>query len=262
VPSFTNNWLARQNPGRLPVSFSRFDMATIVASAVALLGWIATPIHPVTGILFLIAGCLQALRLVRWAGDRAVADRLVLILHAGYAFVPLGFLLGGATVFVDLCPPSAGVHAWTAGAIGLMTLAVMTRATLGHTGRRLQAGRMTQVVYAAVLIAAVARILAAFAGSIGLLEFAAMAWICGFALFVVVLCWSRTSRRGRKRAVSSRWFDRRHCRRSRHAARPGEKYDGGQNHQHYDDNRNAGRPTAEDPGEPAERRAEAAANIK
>ena len=43
VPSFTNNWLTRNNPGRLPVPFSRFDMVTIVVSAIALLGWIAAP---------------------------------------------------------------------------------------------------------------------------------------------------------------------------------------------------------------------------
>jgi uncharacterized protein involved in response to NO len=185
VPSFTNNWLARNNPGRLPVPFSRFDMATIAASAVALLGWIAFPAHTVTGVLLLVAGCLQVLRLARWAGNRTVADRLVLVLHVGYAFVPLGFLLGGASVFLNFCPPSAGVHAWTAGAIGLMTLAVMTRATLGHTGRPLQAGLLTQAVYGAVLTAAVVRVVAACVGSTGLLEFAGLAWIGGFALFVL-----------------------------------------------------------------------------
>ena len=50
VPSFTNNWLARNNPGRLPVPFSRFDMATIAASAFSLVAWIAVPAHLVTGI--------------------------------------------------------------------------------------------------------------------------------------------------------------------------------------------------------------------
>ena len=185
VPSFTNNWLTRNNPGRLPVPFSRFDMGTIVVSAIALLGWIAAPAHPITGVSLLVAGCLQSARLARWAGDRTLADRLVLVLHVGYAFVPLGFLLISASAFLNAVPPSAGIHAWTAGAIGLMTLAVMTRATLGHTGQSLHAGYATQGIYVAVLTAALARIVAAFVGSIELLEFAGLAWIVGFLLFVL-----------------------------------------------------------------------------
>jgi uncharacterized protein involved in response to NO len=185
VPSFTNNWLARNNPGRLPVPFSRFDMATVAASALALLAWIGAPAHVVTGVLLLIAGIMQSVRLARWAGDRTLADRLVLVLHIGYAFVPLGFVLIGASALFTAVPPSAGVHAWTAGTIGLMTLAVMTRATLGHTGQPLQAGHVTQAIYAVVLVAAVARIVAAFSGSIALLELAGVAWIAGFILFVL-----------------------------------------------------------------------------
>jgi uncharacterized protein involved in response to NO len=186
VPSFTNNWLTRNNPGRLPVPFSRFDMATVAASAFALLGWVAVPVHAITGALLLLAGCLQCARFVRWAGDRTLADRLVLVLHVSYAFVPLGFLLIGASAFFTAVPPSAGVHAWSAGAIGLMTLAVMTRASLGHTGQALQAGRGTEAIYAVVLVAAVVRIAAAFVGSIELLEFAGVAWIVGFAGFVLL----------------------------------------------------------------------------
>jgi uncharacterized protein involved in response to NO len=89
------------------------------------------PADPLTGTLLLLAGILQAVRLARWAGDRTLTDR-VLVLHLAYAFVPLGFLLIGASTFTDAVPTSAGIHAWSAGAIGLMTLAVMTRATLGH----------------------------------------------------------------------------------------------------------------------------------
>ena len=183
VPSFTNNWLVKYNPGRLPISFARFDMAAIAAGAAALLAWIGLPAHPVTGALMLLAGALHAARLARWAGDRTAADRLVLVLHVGYAFVPLGFLLIGASVFLSAVPASTGIHAWTAGAVGLMTLAVMTRATLGHTGQPLQASLPTQAIYACVLLAALLRIAAAFSGSIILLECGGALWIAGFAGF-------------------------------------------------------------------------------
>src|SRR6516162_3119063 len=90
IPSFTRNWLVRENPGRLPVPFGRFDKITIGISAVALSAWIVAPDHQVTGALLGLAGALQLVRLLRWAGERTVRERLLLVLHVGYAFVPLG----------------------------------------------------------------------------------------------------------------------------------------------------------------------------
>jgi uncharacterized protein involved in response to NO len=159
VPSFTRNWLVRNNPGRLPQPFSRFDAATIAASALALICWIALPQFTASGILLILAGVLQAVRHMRWAGDRTLADRLVLVLHVAYGFVPIGFLLMGASVlWPAVVPTSAGFHAWMAGAVGLMTLAVMTRASLGHTGQELAASLPTQAIYLCAFIAALARI--------------------------------------------------------------------------------------------------------
>ena len=135
----------------------------------------------------MIAGVLQAARLARWAGERTFADRLVLVLHVGYAFVPIGFLLlGAAILWPSEWPTSAGLHAWMAGAIGLMTLAVMTRASLGHTGHELAASMPTQVIYFCALVAALARIVAAFEPSSALLYAAAFAWVLAFGGFAAV----------------------------------------------------------------------------
>jgi uncharacterized protein involved in response to NO len=188
IPSFTRNWLVRENPGRLPVPFGRFDVGSLIASILALVMWIVMPDLPATAALMLIASVAHAIRLIRWAGDRALRDRLVLILHIAYAFVPLGFLLlGGAALFPQDVPVSAGIHAWTTGAIGIMTLAMMTRVSLGHTGRASFAGPMTLVIYAAVLVAALVRICAAFEPSWGslLLHTAGGAWAVAFFLFAV-----------------------------------------------------------------------------
>jgi uncharacterized protein involved in response to NO len=181
VPSFTHNWIARCNPGRLPVPFARYDGASIAVAALALAMWVFLPSHPASGVLLVIAGVLHAARLARWAGDRALADRLILVLHVAYAFIPLGFLLlGSAILWPAMVPASAGLHAWTTGAIGLMTLAVMTRAALGHTGRPLVASGPTQAVYAFAIVAALTRIIAAFTGSSELLHLAAFAWLAAF----------------------------------------------------------------------------------
>ncbi len=181
IPSFTRNWLARENPGRLPVPFGRFDVVVILLSAVTLALWIVLPSGKITAAALGFAGVLHIVRLARWAGDRTWRDRLVLILHVGYAFVPIGFLLASASAF-GIAAESAGIHAWMVGAAGTMTLAVMTRASLGHTGQALNASPVTQAVYAAVVIAALARICASLEPmySEPLLHVAVLGWCFAF----------------------------------------------------------------------------------
>jgi uncharacterized protein involved in response to NO len=181
TPSFTRNWLVKENPGRLPIPFGRFDVIVILFSALSLLGWIAAPGSAYTGVALALAGLLHVVRLARWAGDRTLRERLLVILHVGYAFVPLGFLINATAAF-GLTLPSAGIHAWMVGAAGIMTLAVMTRATLGHTGQRLTASIATQVIYAGIVIAALSRVAAVLAPdhSDALLHIAASAWVVAF----------------------------------------------------------------------------------
>jgi uncharacterized protein involved in response to NO len=188
VPSFTRNWLVRENPGRLPVPVGRFDAVAIGLSALALAAWTFFPDGTATGPALIAAAALTAIRLARWAGDRTWRDPLVLILHVGFACVPLGLLLAGlATLAPTLVPPAAGLHALGVGAVGTMTLAVMTRATLGHTGRDLKAGPGTCLIYVAVLFAALARVCAAFTpGEPMLLDISAGSWAAAFLGFAAL----------------------------------------------------------------------------
>jgi uncharacterized protein involved in response to NO len=188
IPSFTRNWLVRENPGRLPAPSGRFDTAVLTVSLLALALWVANPTWSVSAVLMLAAGAAQTTRLSRWAGDRTVRDRLVLVLHVGYVFVPLGFvMLGTAPLFPQAVPVSAGIHIWTVGAIGTMTLAIMTRASLGHTGQPLAAGPLTQAIYTAVVIAAILRLAATLLpeAAIPLLHAAGAAWIAAFWMFAM-----------------------------------------------------------------------------
>jgi uncharacterized protein involved in response to NO len=186
IPSFTRNWLVKFNAGRLPVPFGRFDGAVVGLSALALIAWIAAPLNMVTGVVMALVGALHLVRLARWAGDRTTRERLLVILHVGYVFVPLGFLLNALAGF-GVLPPSAGIHAWMTGAAGTMTLAVMTRASLGHTGQALTASPATQAIYAAIIVAALARVAAVLFSthSDALLHIAACGWIVAFLGFAV-----------------------------------------------------------------------------
>jgi uncharacterized protein involved in response to NO len=188
VPSFTRNWLVRENPGRLPAPFGAFDAAAMGVALVALLAWIGAPASPAAGVLLLIAGALHAARLARWAGERTLREPLLLVLHVAYAFVPLGFGLAGLAAF-GLAPASAGQHAWTVGAMGGMTLAVMSRATLGHTGGELTAGPALQAAFLFMLLAALARLGAALLPeqAVAFYHLAAVGWAAAYLTFVLTL---------------------------------------------------------------------------
>ena len=188
IPSFTRNWLTKQGMREgLPAQPTRFDIAVIGLTAVAFLAWITAPQGWLTGGLFAMAAAAQMIRLARWKGWKTFADPLVLVLHVGYAWVPTGLALLAAVDFGAAIPRSAAVHALTAGAMATMILAVMSRATLGHTGRELRARPMTQAAYVLVTTGALLRVTA----PLGLLDYrlgmevAGAAWIAAFVLFLV-----------------------------------------------------------------------------
>lgn len=190
VPSFTGNWLAKRNEAVLPRPFGRLDRIVLAVTALAGLAWTLAPDWPVTGALGLLAGLAHGIRLGRWRGHRTLAEPLVWILHLGYGWLAVGFVLLGIAVLVPGLPETAALHALTAGAMGTMTLAVMTRATLGHTGRALSAGAGTTALYGLVTAAAVLRIVAPLPPLDGLeailLVLASLCWIGAFGLFVAL----------------------------------------------------------------------------
>jgi uncharacterized protein involved in response to NO len=189
IPSFTRNWMTKQGiTTGLPSQPSRFDLLVIGATALALLAWIATADIPLTGTLLVLAGALQAARLLRWGGLRTVTAPIVAILHIGYAWLPLGLLLLGMHGLDLAVPRSAAIHALTAGAMGTMILAVMTRATLGHTGRELAAGLSTVTIYILVTVGAALRVAASleFVDYTVGMELAGGAWGGAFILFLVL----------------------------------------------------------------------------
>lgn len=187
IPSFTRNWMAKQNmKSGLPMQPGRFDLFVIGATAVALFAWLVGPSQAPIGIVLVAAAALQAIRWARWRGWRTFADPLVLILHIGYLWIPVGLALLGFSL-IDMVPRSAGIHALTAGAMATMILAVMTRASLGHTARQLKAGPLTAALYALVTAGAALRVAASLRVidyNIGI-EVAGLGWGAAFVLFLI-----------------------------------------------------------------------------
>jgi len=190
VPSFTRNWLAaKANPhaSSLPAPMGRYDKVAIAILAVGLSGFVLAPHSFFTGLILLIAGLAHAIRLVRWKGVHTFSEALVWSLHAGYAWLAVACgLIGASRLWPTLIPTAAGFHALAAGLIGAMTLAVMTRASLGHSGRARRADLATTLIYALVHLGAIGRVVAAFVQNDPIwLDLGAGLWSAAFALFAI-----------------------------------------------------------------------------
>lgn len=187
IPSFTRNWLAQHQHAHLPASHAWIDRLALGTLHAGVVAWAFLPRNSLVGGLLFSAALLNAWRLVRWRGLATTTEPLLLILHVGYGWLVLGSALLGLAVLDAPVPLSAAIHALTAGAIGTMILAVMTRATRGHTGRALSADRPTRVIYLLATGAAITRVAAAFSGEwmLGLLSLSAVFWVAAFGGFVL-----------------------------------------------------------------------------
>ena len=186
VPSFTRNWLAKRHVTALPAPYDRLDTIALVVGLAALACWVAWPEQWTTVPIALAAAALHAARLRRWQGWQTGEERLVLVLHLAYAAIPLGFI-AMALAAIGLLEATAALHVFTVGAIGLMTLAIMSRATRGHTGLPLTAPLLTGVSYAFMVAGAFLRQVAALVPDhyLTLVSLSGLCWMAAFSLYLV-----------------------------------------------------------------------------
>ena len=186
VPSFTRNWFAKRAGSRIAAPMGRFDRAVLATTAVALAAWVGAGPSVVSGILLSVSGVLNLARVARWRGWNAAAELLVTVLHVGYLWLALGLCLLGLSMLTDRVPEPLALHVLSIGAFGTMTLAVMTRAVLGHTGRELHAGPWTVAIYGLATLALFARASFEVVPDTILLWAAGAGWSLAFALFTAV----------------------------------------------------------------------------
>lgn len=186
IPAFSRNWLITQDARRLPAEFSRFDAVVLLLSLAALVRWVLIPFGPLTGAALGVIALLHLLRLSRWCGLATLSNPLLFVLHAAYAMIPTGLgLLAMASGWDDAALYIAALHLLGIGVIGAMTLAVMSRASLGHTGQALRADRWLQAGLTSIFLSAFARVLAEFSAfDSSLITLSALFWIAGFSLFI------------------------------------------------------------------------------
>jgi uncharacterized protein involved in response to NO len=182
IPMFTNNALPGAGAKRLP-----WIEAGALGSLLLLLALDAGPSGPGAAAVALVAGALHAARLALWAPLHTLRHPMLWILHASYAWIVAHLFLRGLAGF-DLAPAALATHALTVGAIGGLTLGMMTRTARGHTARPLQPGRLEIAAYGLVQLAAAVRVLlplAVPAAYNGAVIASALLWCAGFTAFVI-----------------------------------------------------------------------------
>ncbi|WP_313526110.1 NnrS family protein [Shinella sp.] len=184
IPSFTRNWLNKFGRTDFPVPYNSYDMIAILAGTGALGLWAVLPAHPATAAAGMTAAALHCIRLHRWRGWTVARDRILVILHIAYIFIPLGLLAISLSASGYLEERSV-LHLLSVGAIACMMLAVMTRASLGHTGRALVASKITVSSYAALILCALVRPLAEILPDLSRAVYATsgLLWIAAFGLY-------------------------------------------------------------------------------
>lgn len=181
TPAFTRNRLRQEGRDPSPRDDDARDWLALVASAAVLLAVVAWPAAapPLAG----AAALAHAVRLYGWAGSRVAHDPLLFVLHMGYGWLVLGYAVYALTPLVAGWAGALALHGLLAGAAGTMTLAVMSRATLGHTGRILRAGPVLTSAFVAVQLAALARLSGPWLGSTAWV-LAGLLWSAAFGSFV------------------------------------------------------------------------------
>ncbi len=188
VPAFTRNWLTARGETRLPASTDRLDAAGLLVLAIAGALWVFLPEAMMTGVALALASILSGLRLSRWRGLATGRDSLLMMLHVAFAWLPAALaLLALAVLTGGAIPQAAGIHALGAGAFATLILAVMMRATLGHTGRPLKAAPWMTALFWMLTLAALARVAHSLWPALGtpVLHASAGLWMLGFAGFVI-----------------------------------------------------------------------------
>lgn len=189
VPSFTANALRRHGETIQLVVRPWLDplvIALMVAIALVDFAWADSRL---SGILAAIAAAAHALRLSGWRGRRTWREPILWILHVGYAWLPIGLGLKALWLLTGTSWSAHWLHALTLGTLGTMILAVMTRASLGHTGRPLIVTRTTALSYLLLTAAVSVRV---WAPALNLIDYlstvmiAGVLWSIAFALYLLV----------------------------------------------------------------------------
>jgi uncharacterized protein involved in response to NO len=189
VPAFTTAALRQQGVTGVLTSRTAFTVLSVAAMVGVVAGDMLWPDGRIAGYIAGVAAVLQAIRLLQWRTLRTLRQPIVWILHLAYVWLPVGLGLKAAALLGGYGVAAFWLHALTIGALTTMITAVMTRASLGHTGRALTVNPLITLAYGLLTAAAVVRVfgLSPFGMAYpAVIAVAAIFWTASFILFVGV----------------------------------------------------------------------------
>jgi uncharacterized protein involved in response to NO len=189
LPAFTSSGLKQRGIDIKIRQYPALDIAALMATLAVVIVDVLFPGTISAALAATVAAVLLALRMARWQWQRTLHDPIIWVLHVAYAWLPVGLALKAAWLFGVPIPSASWLHALTAGAFSTMILAIMSRATLGHTGRELVAPGLVVIAYYLIGAAALMRVfgpmLFAEAWRFWMIASGSL-WSLAFLLFVVV----------------------------------------------------------------------------
>jgi uncharacterized protein involved in response to NO len=185
TPVFTNNALREAGRRELAPHDPRLETASVAALILlAALDLAAAPAAWIGGAA-LACALLHGWRCARWQGWRVADAPLVLVMHLGFAWLVLAFVLKAAAELTGVIPEAVWLHAFTTGSLGLMMLGLMTRVSLRHTGRPLVVPRIMLLAYGLAFAAALLRLAAGVHGlGNAAMALSAVMWTTAFVLYL------------------------------------------------------------------------------
>jgi len=189
VPAFTTAALRQQGITGVVQSKPVLTVLAVASMGLVLVGDVFWPDRPIAGLIAGVAACIQVLRLLQWGTFRTLRQPIVWVLHVGYAWLPVGLGLKAVALLTGSAFAAFWLHALTIGALTTMIMAVMTRASLGHTGRALTVGPLITVAYLLLSAAAAIRVFGLSPFRLNypvVIAWSALFWTMAFAIFVGV----------------------------------------------------------------------------
>jgi len=184
IPFFTERALSGVSPRR----WQRIEWLSVGSVIAFMLAELFFPGSILVGVVAGLAAGSNGLRLVGWYTEKFWPVPLLWVLHSGYAWVVVGFCLKTLAAF-DLVSPQLTIHAFTVGGIGVLTVGMMARVSLGHTGRPLRAAKPMAIAFALINLAAAVRGILPVIFPYWLAQLVALSgglWILSFLIFLVI----------------------------------------------------------------------------
>lgn len=182
MPFFTE----RAVPGSTPTTRPWIERLTFAFATAGVIVNLVAPWSAPAGVIALALAATQAVRLAGWHDRRVWGIPILAVLFAGYLWLVLGFALDGLAG-LGLLPPFPSLHALTVGAVGVFTLGMMARVTLGHTGREMRSSTLTNIAFVLVNLAALTRVGATLlfpAAYPTWIQISGLLWTLAFGLFL------------------------------------------------------------------------------